>query len=67
MKLRYSALHVALALALATPAAFAADGPQAAPAQNTPAQGGTAPDKKVKQLDAMAADLKIQPLGARAG
>ncbi|NKJ23337.1 TonB-dependent receptor [Dyella sp. SG609] len=53
MKLRYSALHVALALALATPAAFAADGPQAAPAQNTPAQGGTAPDKKVKQLDAI--------------
>jgi iron complex outermembrane receptor protein len=53
MKLRYSALHVALALALATPAAFAADGPQAAPAQNTPAQGSTAPDKKVKQLDAI--------------
>ena len=53
MKLRYSALHVALALALATPAAFAADGPQAAPAQNTPGQGSTAPDKKVKQLDAI--------------
>ncbi|MBT2117597.1 TonB-dependent receptor [Dyella sp. LX-66] len=51
MKLRYSALHVALALALATPAAFAADDPQAAP--NTPAQGSTAPDKKVKQLDAI--------------
>jgi len=56
MKLRYSALHVALALALASPAAFAADDPQNAPgtpAQNIPAQGSQAPDKKIKQLDAI--------------
>ncbi|MGO4702022.1 TonB-dependent receptor [Dyella sp. 2RAB6] len=54
MKLRHSALHLALALALAAPVAFAADDPQNAPnASNTPAQGSTAPDKKIKQLDAI--------------
>jgi len=56
MKLRYSALHVAMMLALAVPAAFAADDPQTAPnapAQNTSMQGSTAPDKKIKQLDAI--------------
>lgn len=51
MKLRYSALHVAMVLALATPAAFATDDPQTAP--NTSTQGSTAPDKKIKQLDAI--------------
>lgn len=50
MKLRYSALYVAMAFALAPGAVFAAD-PQDTP-QTTPASG-TAPEKKVKQLDAI--------------
>ncbi|HEY2624415.1 MAG TPA: Plug domain-containing protein, partial [Dyella sp.] len=56
MKLRYSALHVAMALVLAPGTVLAADqdgGPQNAPSQNPPSQNPTAPDRKVKQLSAI--------------
>jgi iron complex outermembrane receptor protein len=56
MKLRYSALYVAMALVLAPGTVLAADqdgGPQNAPPQNPPSQNPTAPDRKVKQLSAI--------------
>ena len=61
MKLRYSALYIAMSLVLAPGAVLAAD--QDAAPQGAPSQNAAPPDKRVKQLDAIMRNVLRNDVG----